>query len=58
VKYGIIFWGNTADSNRFLSCKKKNNNNNNNNKIRIIIMGVGLTYSCRGLFILSHDVCG
>jgi hypothetical protein len=55
---GIIFWGNTADSNKVFVLQK------------IIIMGAGPTYSCRGLFkhlgilpipsvhLYFHDVCG
>ena len=41
VNYGIIFWGNTTDSNKVFVLQKK---------IIRIIMGVGPTYSCRGLF--------
>jgi hypothetical protein len=41
VNYGIIVWGNTADSNKVFVLQKK---------IIIIIMGVGPTYSCKGLF--------
>jgi hypothetical protein len=41
VNYGIIFWGNTADSKKVFVLQKK---------IIRIIMGVGPTYSCRGLF--------
>jgi hypothetical protein len=41
VNYGIIFWGNTADSNKVFVLQKK---------IMRIIIGVGPTYSCRVLF--------
>jgi hypothetical protein len=41
VKYGITYWGNTADSNKVFVLQKK--------MIRII-MGVGPTHSCRELF--------
>jgi hypothetical protein len=41
VKYGIIYWGNTADSNKVSVLQKK--------MIRIML-GVGPTHSCRKLF--------
>jgi hypothetical protein len=41
VKYGIIYWGNASGSNKvFVLCKK----------IIRIMMGVGPTHTCRGLF--------
>jgi hypothetical protein len=41
VKYGIIYWGNTPDSNKAFVLQKR---------IIRIIMGVGPTHTCRGLF--------
>jgi hypothetical protein len=41
VKYGIIYWGNTSDSNKVFVLQKK---------IITIMMGVSPTHTCRGLF--------
>jgi hypothetical protein len=41
VKYGIIYWGNTSNSNKVFVLE---------NKIIRIMMGVGPTHTCRGLF--------
>jgi hypothetical protein len=39
MKYGIIFWGNSSDSKKVFTLQKK-----------IIMMGIQLQHSCRGLF--------